>query len=127
MCEETMKNKLRVLMFVCVSLISIHALASTEKEKIYLVHMINQLDALRPLAIAASKEQEKFQRVQFHYLTYKDSDGYKHSGVLDDIDEIKKGIQIRLASIAIQPREFSQIKGDYVGNKILKVESYNAN
>ncbi|GEM_PF-1537350 len=122
-----MKNTLQLLMFVCISIVSIHVLASTDKEKIYLVQMINQLDALKPLAISASKEQEKFQRIQFHYLAFQDSDGYKHNGILEDINEIKQGIQQRLANITIQPHQFSKIQGDYVGNRILKIENDNAN
>ncbi len=62
--------------------------------------------------------QDKFQRVQFHYIAFQDADGRKHNGVLDDLDEIKKSIQKRLISISMQPHKFTKIQGDYVGNKI---------
>ena len=58
--------------------------------------MINQLDALKPLIIAANKEQEPNARIKFHYTFYRDFNGITHNGLLEDIHEIKKGIQEKL-------------------------------
>ena len=95
------------------SLFSTSIMASNEQEKIYLTQIINQLDALRPLILAADKEQDQNNRIKFHYFTYRDSNENPHNGLLEDVIAIKKGIQERLNQSTPEPRNFQKIKGDY--------------
>jgi RAQPRD family integrative conjugative element protein len=81
---------------------------------------MNQLDSMKPLLIAAAKEQEKNSRLQFHYIAYRDYNGNLHNGLLEDINEIKKGIQDKLKETASEPRIFQAIKGDYLNLKNIK-------
>ena len=90
MYEVVVKKYLLLAIVVCMSLFSILAMASEENEKVYLVQIINQLDAIKPLIIAAKNEQAKNIRVQFHYTAFRDSNGKLHNGLLEDIAEIKK-------------------------------------
>jgi len=89
------------------------AYASNEQERIYLVQLINQLDALKPTILAAAREQPKNQRVTFHYHAWKDANGQSHNGLLEDITLIKQGIEEKLHSTAIEPRTAKPLQGDY--------------
>jgi len=112
-----MKINLLFIFSIAICIISSSALASDQKEKIYLTQMINQLDSLKPLIVAASKEQSSQARIRFHYTSYNDIDGKPHNGLLDDINEIEKGIQEKLNDNLNEPHSFQAIKGDYLDIK----------
>lgn len=95
---------------------SLNTFASTEQEKIYLVQILNQLDAIQPLILTAQKEQPKNTRVQFHYTKYRDSQGQLRNGLLEDVQAIRNGIEQNLKDIPIEPRTVTPIKGDYLDN-----------
>ena len=86
--------------------------ASETLEKSYLIQMINQLEAMKPLVLAAKHEQLTNLRLQFHYTSYYDSHG-KHNGLFEDINAIEQGIKDKLSQTSIEPHRFAPIKGDY--------------
>jgi RAQPRD family integrative conjugative element protein len=106
--------KVTLLLLTLISLFSTCAIASETEEKMYLVQMINQLNAMKPLIIAADKEQPKNVRIKFHYTAYHDSNGHAHNGLLEDINAIQKGIQEKMNQTGTEPRHFQIIKGDYM-------------
>jgi RAQPRD family integrative conjugative element protein len=108
-----MKTKISLIIAIILSVISIQAMANDTRERMYLIQMTNQLDALKPLIIAADKEQDKNSRIKFHYKSYRESNGVIHNGLLEDINEIKKGIFEKLNQTIGEPRNFQAIKGDY--------------
>ncbi len=112
-----MKKKIIFLATVFVCLISSQIFATESQEKMYLIQMINQLEALKPLIIAAEKEQPRNLRLQFHYMAYHDASKKLHNGLLEDINEIEKGIQAKLNIPLSEPHRFAAIKGDYIGNE----------
>lgn len=118
-----MKIKLSLIM-ILVCVLSMRVMASEASEKMYLLQMINQLEAVKPLIIAAQNAQIKDARILFHYTSYHDAEGIKHNGLLEDINEIKKGIQEKLNQTAPEPRHFQAIKGDYLDLKPIKSTSY---
>jgi RAQPRD family integrative conjugative element protein len=103
--------------------VTIQALADTDSptttdaEKIYLVQMLNQLNALQSLILAAQKTQMPDKRIQFHYTSYQDSQGVTHHGLLEDVTSIKTGISQYLNQPAIEPRIVRSLQGDYVDTK----------
>ncbi len=106
---------------ICFSFLLINALpiaiyATSQQEKIYLTQILNQLNAIQPLIVAAAKTQEKNTRIQFHYTQYPDAEKQIHNGLLEDIQAIKKGIEEQLNQIAIEPRHIQPIQGDYLNN-----------
>ena len=111
------KIKIILITIFCVCLFSINASAHEETERTYLVHILNQLNALTPLIKAADHEQVKNLRITFHYHSYTDNNGKLHNGLLEDIAEIKKGIQQRLNQSSNEPRVFTHIKGDYLSDE----------
>jgi RAQPRD family integrative conjugative element protein len=128
MCEADVAKIIFVLVCMMIAMASVPAQASVDKERIYLLQMINQLNALQPLLLAAAAEEDKFQRVRFHYTSFKDSNGRSHNGVLEDIIELKANLHGRLVILAKQPNHFKPIIGDYAErHKILKAESQHAN
>lgn len=115
-----MKTKL-LLLAVCV-FYSLSVFASEENEKLYLVQMINQLNAMKPLITAAANEQPKNARLKFHYHAFHNANGIKQNGLFEDINVIKKALQDRLSHIGTEPRQFKPIQGDYIENKTVKKE-----
>lgn len=103
------------IMFV-ISFLSIQGYANEKNERAYLIQMFNQLESLKPLVVAASKEQPNNLRIMFHYTAYKDTANVLHNGLLEDINEIEKGIKDKLNQISIEPHRFTIIKGDYNGD-----------
>jgi RAQPRD family integrative conjugative element protein len=118
-----MKIKISLIITVFTCFFSLQALANDAKEKIYLIQMSNQLNALKPLIIAANKEQENDVRVRFHYMSYRDSNGNVHNGLFEDITEIQHGIQDKLNQSISEPHYFKTIKGDYLDFKNVKSSS----
>lgn len=90
---------------------------TTDAEKAYLVQIMNQLDALQPLILAAQKSQLPDKRVQFHYSRYQDNEGNEHNGLLEDVAAIKAGITQYLNQPAIEPRTVQPLQGDYLNLK----------
>jgi RAQPRD family integrative conjugative element protein len=86
------------------------------KEKMYLTQILNQIDAMQPLIIAAEKSQPSNTRIKFHYIRYRDSHGNLHNGLLEDIQAIKSGITQKLNDTSVEPRIITPIKGDYLEN-----------
>lgn len=117
-----MKIKSILIIVLCLCCMSKAALASEEKERIYLIQMINQLDALKPLVFSASKEQKNNSRIKFHYTSFVDSNGKLQNGLLEDINDIKNGIQARVNQPEIEPHRFEAIKGDYISDHKLELE-----
>lgn len=101
-------------LFISLILAFLTANADEASEKIYLTQIVNQLNAIQPLILAAQKEQPTNQRIQFHYSRYKDSRGQVHNGLLEDVQAIKKGIEAQLNSTTVEPRTFQPIQGDYL-------------
>ncbi len=109
-----MKIKLVIGVLLSISLFSINAYASERQERIYLTQIINQLNAIKPLVIAASLQQPKTNRVQFHYSHYLDAHHKKHNGLAEDLSQIEISIQNKLNHIPIEPSVLPPIKGDYI-------------
>lgn len=113
-----MKNRNKKIMTLLTGLVVVlvvqGAFASSEQERIYLLQLLCQIDAMQPTLLAAQKEQPKDARVQFHYTGYRDGDGQWHNGVSDDLKLIQTGIQEKLDHLSIEPRSVTPIKGDYL-------------
>lgn len=93
---------------------SITAFASTELERVYLQQLLNQLNAMLPLVLAAQKEQPTNSRTSFHYTAFKDHQSQLHHGLLEDIKSIQQGIAEKLNGISLEPRRITPINGDYL-------------
>lgn len=111
-----MKKQIILFLTTTIILFSIQSYAGDKQERMYLIQLINQIEAMKPLVIAAENEQVKNLRIQFHYTSYQDNSGKLHSGLLDDINEIEKGIREKLSQTSTEPHRFSEIKGDYLDN-----------
>ena len=111
------------LLFGCIANPMLLALADTDSpttndaEKAYLVQIINQLDAMQPLILAAQNAQLANKRVQFHYARYQDIQGQPQNGLLEDVRSIKTGITQYLNEPAIEPRSVQPLQGDYLNLK----------
>lgn len=97
-------------------LTSLNSFAGESQENIYLVQILNQLNAIQPLILAAQNEQPANSRMQFHYTKYRDAQGKLHNGLLEDVNAIKKGIEQKLNQTSIEPRTVAPVKGDYLNN-----------
>jgi RAQPRD family integrative conjugative element protein len=94
--------------------ISVAANADEEKERMYLLQILNQLNAMKPLIMAAEHEQPKKIRIPFHYNAYKDRKGKIQEGLIDKINHIEQDIRIKLYSQSSEPRIVASEKGDYL-------------
>lgn len=119
-----MKQKVFILGIFMLSIFSTNCFANdaTENlsshgvsEEIYLTQILNQIDAMKPLIIAAEKAQPANTRIKFHYSRYRDSHGNLHNGLLEDVQAIKSGISQKLNDTRVEPRVVTPIKGDYIG------------
>jgi RAQPRD family integrative conjugative element protein len=110
------KPIISIFVTIGLALFSLNVFAVESEERIYLTQIINQLHAIKPLIVSASKEQPKTNRIQFHYTSYRDLNGKKHNGLLDDINEIENGIKEKLEKIPSAPHTFQPIKGDYINH-----------
>jgi len=88
--------------------------ADTEQENVYLTQILNALNAIQPLIIAAEKQQPQNTRIEFHYTKYQDSQGQWHNGLLEDVKAIQTGIKEQLNSVSVEPRTVMPLKGDYL-------------
>lgn len=95
-------------------LISTTALADRTQERIYLQQILNQLNAIQPLILAAQGEQPKNTRIHFHYTQYRDTKGRLHNGLLEDVQAIQRGVSAELNHTRVEPRSFKPLQGDYV-------------
>jgi len=111
LCME--KTRIISMMIFFAYFLPINSFANTVDENVYLKQIVNQLDAVQPLILAAEKAQPKNKRIQFHYTKYKDAQGIVHNGLLEDIQVIKKGINQKLDQVSAEPRQVMAIKGDY--------------
>lgn len=109
-----MKQKIFILGICMLSILSTSCFANELKEKMYLTQILNQIDAMQPLIIAAEKAQPVNTRIKFHYTQYRDSHGNLHHGLLEDIQSIKSGITQKLNNASVEPRVVRPIKGDYI-------------
>lgn len=103
----------KVLIIVLVGL-SLNAYANNAQENTYLIQIVNQLNAIQPLILAAQKEQPANTRIQFHYTKYRDAQGKMHNGLLEDVNAIKQGIIEKINQTPVEPRVVNPIKGDYL-------------
>lgn len=92
------------------------ALASPEQERMYLLQLLHQMDAMQSTLRAAQQAQSPADRVQFHYTAYRDAEGQKHHGILEDLQLIRAGIEEKLSGNDLQPRMIEPIEGDYLAN-----------
>jgi RAQPRD family integrative conjugative element protein len=112
--KEMKKMKKVFLMIILAGLfIAPSSFADEAQEKMYLNQLLNQLDAMQPLIIAAQKSEPKNARIQFHYTRFRDVQGKPHNGLLEDIQAIRAGVAQKLNSVTVEPRAVSPIKGDY--------------
>ncbi len=88
--------------------------ATEQAERIYLTQLVNQLDAMKPLIIAASKQQPKMDRVLFRYVAYRDANQTWHPGLLDQINHIQQSIQFKLDHALSEPALLPSMQGDYI-------------
>lgn len=114
MCEHNMKTKLILFLTILFSSVSSPGFAGAEEERIYLIQILNQLHAMKPLIVKAANEQPKTNRIKFHYTKYRDANGHTHNGLIEDINEIEKGIKEKLHQSPSAPRHIQPIKGDYI-------------
>ncbi|MEO8402578.1 MAG: RAQPRD family integrative conjugative element protein [Gammaproteobacteria bacterium] len=108
-----MKKK-AILLSLLITLLSLSANATEEQERIYLTQMLNQLNALKPLIVSAAREQPRDNRTQFHYTHFRDANGKTQNGLLEDINEIEKGILEKLDHTPSAPHSIQPIKGDFI-------------
>jgi RAQPRD family integrative conjugative element protein len=116
MYEAFMKVKDIVLIGLILSGVCLKCFANEEQERIYLTQIVNQLNAIKPLITSAAREQHRYNRIQFHYTRYRDSNGKIHNGLLEDINAIENGIREKLDHSTRSQRQFQPLKGDYVIN-----------
>ena len=90
------------------------AIASPEQERVYLLQLIHQIDAMKPTLLAAQQEQSKTARVQFHYRSYHDAQGQQHNGIWEDLQAIRAGIEEKIKNNVSEPRIPEVISGDYM-------------
>jgi RAQPRD family integrative conjugative element protein len=117
MCEEIKVKRSICFLLFSISLASnAHTIVgnSVEQERIYLVQLVNQLNALLPVITTAEKSQPKNQRVSFHYSAWHDAKGKRHNGLWEDVREIKSGIEEKLNTVTVEPRVVVPIQGDYL-------------
>lgn len=107
-------KKLVIVIMLFTALFGTIANANDQKERMYLRQLLNQLNAMKPLIIAASKEQPKTNRIAFHYMSYRDSHGKIHNGLIDDINRIEQEIRAKLYHLPPEPHSIPSIKGDYI-------------
>ncbi len=112
-CAKWIK-RIVIGLLLCSSFLCFAAEASAKVEKIYLTQLVNQLDAMKPLIIAASKQQPKTNRLFFHYIGYRDAKHTWHTGLLDEINQIQKVIQLKLDHAPAEPTMLSSIQADYI-------------
>ena len=79
------------------------AYAATDSEDANLAKIVQILDSLTPLINAAERNQNPSAREQFHY-----------DWLRSDIDNIKIGINQKLANSQTQPRMITPLHGDYL-------------
>lgn len=117
--------KLKIILVISTILLNMSTslFASEEMERIYLTQILNQLHAIRPLINQAEKEQPKTNRVQFHYTQYRDADGKLNHGLIEDVNEIEKGIREKLHDTPTAPHLIKPIKGDYIEHTKSKVKT----
>ena len=70
-----MKIKYYLIIATLLCTLSMQTMANDTHERMYLIQMLNQMDALKPLILAANNEQDKNARVKFHYRAFQDSTG----------------------------------------------------
>ena len=112
-----MQNKLfkkRWILFFFIFGIIQSAIASPEQERVYLLQLIRQIDAMKPTLLAAQREQSKTARMQFHYTAYHDITGQYHPGVWDDLQTIRAGIEEKLEKSPAEVRTIEPVQGDYM-------------
>ena len=110
-----MKIRLFKMLTITIFMIST-AYAGTPEMKLTLVKIVNQLQALKPLINQAKNEQTANPRYKVHFNSWVGSDGIKHSGLKNDIEEIQKALVAAIQNSDSSPREYGPIKGDYVGS-----------
>ena len=120
MQNKLFKNKLKsgfkntfILFFLVFGMIQ-SATASPEQERVYLLQLIHQMDAMKPTLLAAQREQSKTARIQFHYTAYQDVHGQWHPGVWEDLQSIRSGIKEKLENSPVEVRTIEPIQGDYM-------------
>ncbi len=91
-----------------------YADTNADTESVYLTQILNQLNAIKPLIVTASKVEPASNRIQFHCTSFKTIDGVTHPGLLDDINQIEAGITDQLNHVALEPRVLPPIHGDYM-------------
>lgn len=99
------------------SVLAQSALAFPEQERVYLLQLLHQINAVQLTVLAAQKECSPDARVQFHYTAYQDAKGQSHNGLSEDLILIQSGIEEKLNSVTIEPRTIQPISGDYLEDR----------
>jgi RAQPRD family integrative conjugative element protein len=120
-----MKKSVSILVIFIATTFTQQTFANDIQEKTYLEEIVNSLNAIQPLIIAAEKEQPHNTRVKFHYTKFKDGEGIWHNGLMDDMHAIKNGIIEKLNQVTLEPRVISSIEGDYLN--LRKASAKNVN
>jgi RAQPRD family integrative conjugative element protein len=108
-----MQIKITPFIALWIAFFSMKVMADETHERMYLTQIVNQLSAIKPLIVSANHEQVPDTRIKFHYSAYRDANNTLHNGLLEDINEIQKGIEEKLNQKMSEPRHFVKIRGDY--------------
>lgn len=120
-----MKKIVFILAILITAIFTQQTFANEIQEKIYLEQILNSLNAIQPLIIAAQKEQPHNTRIRFHYTKFKDSEDHWHNGLVEDMSAIKKGITAKLNKVTVEPRVMTPIGGDYLNLHKVSVKNVN--
>lgn len=112
--ERTKKAKKIWLIGLLMGLSLQTVMASPEQERVYVLQLLHQIDALEFTVLAAQKQQSPDARLQFHYTAYRDQERKLHNGVLEDLKLIRTGIAAHLSEYPEEPRRVVPIQGDYL-------------
>lgn len=95
---------------------SVSVYADPETERVYLTEIRHQLDALQPLLQAAEIAQNKTARVRLHYTAYRDRQGKIHTGLREQLADIKIQLDQALDHASPEPAPLPPIKDDVVAS-----------
>ncbi len=89
--------------------------ADDDQMKITLVKIVHQLEAIKPLIHQAEQEQSQNPRMKIHFEEWISSEGERHNGLRQDIENIQQALIEAINAKEADPRIVPPIKGDFVG------------
>lgn len=90
--------------------------ADGEQMNIALARASDQLEQVKALLVQAQQEQTKDNSVKVHFSSWVDGNGNTHSGLLDDVTSIQKGILDAINKTNNGPRTITPIANDFTTN-----------